>query len=330
MDSRCGRRIASSTEGAGRVLILGLNAYHGDSAACLVRDGEIVAAAEEERFRRIKHWAGFPSEAIRYCLAEAGASLADVTVVAVNSDPGASFLKKVGYALRSRPDLAPDPRSAAQPGQAAVDRGGARRGVSRARPSRARSSASSTTSRISPRASWCRRFARRPWSPSTASATSRAPPGASAASTAIDVEGRVYFPHSLGVFYQAHDPVSRLPALRRRVQGHGARPLRQARVPGRRCAGSCACARAAASSSTPPTSATTARRSTTPGQGGSPHVGTLFSPALEELLGPARAQGRAAQPTAIAISPAPPRPCTRRRSSISSAHLYTQAPASTA
>ena len=54
------------------MLILGLNAYHGDASACLLRDGEIVAAAEEERFRRIKHWAGFPSEAIRYCLQEAG------------------------------------------------------------------------------------------------------------------------------------------------------------------------------------------------------------------------------------------------------------------
>src|ERR1700674_2184214 len=87
------------------MLILGLNAYHGDASACLVRDGAIVAAAEEERFRRIKHWAGFPSEAIRYCLAEAGASPADIAVVAVNSDPGANFLKKVGYAVRRRPDL---------------------------------------------------------------------------------------------------------------------------------------------------------------------------------------------------------------------------------
>ena len=78
------------------MIILGLNAYHADSAACLVSDGEVIAAAEEERFRRIKHWAGFPSEAIRYCLSEAGATLADVAVVAVNSDPGASFLKKVG------------------------------------------------------------------------------------------------------------------------------------------------------------------------------------------------------------------------------------------
>lgn len=45
--------------------ILGVNAFHADSAACLVHDGRLVAAAEEERFRRIKHWAGFPSEAIR-------------------------------------------------------------------------------------------------------------------------------------------------------------------------------------------------------------------------------------------------------------------------
>ena len=43
------------------MLILGLNAYHGDAAACLVHDGEIVAAIEEERLRRIKHWSGFPS-----------------------------------------------------------------------------------------------------------------------------------------------------------------------------------------------------------------------------------------------------------------------------
>lgn len=43
------------------MIVLGLNAYHGDASACLVRDGELVAAAEEERFRRIKHWAGFPT-----------------------------------------------------------------------------------------------------------------------------------------------------------------------------------------------------------------------------------------------------------------------------
>ena len=53
------------------MIILGLNAYHGDSSACIVVDGKLIAAVEEERFRRIKHWAGFPTEAIKYCLDEA-------------------------------------------------------------------------------------------------------------------------------------------------------------------------------------------------------------------------------------------------------------------
>ena len=54
--------------------IIGINAFHGDSSACLLKNGVLIAAAEEERFRRIKHWAGFPSEAIRWCLLEAGIS----------------------------------------------------------------------------------------------------------------------------------------------------------------------------------------------------------------------------------------------------------------
>ena len=84
------------------MFILGLNAYHGDSSACLVRDGQLVAAAEEERFRRIKHWAGFPSEAIAYCLREGGISLGDVDHVAVNRDPRAHVLRKLAFALRHR------------------------------------------------------------------------------------------------------------------------------------------------------------------------------------------------------------------------------------
>ena len=48
--------------------ILGINAYHGDSSACLLKDGVVVCATEDERFRRIKHWARFPSEAIKFCL----------------------------------------------------------------------------------------------------------------------------------------------------------------------------------------------------------------------------------------------------------------------
>jgi carbamoyltransferase len=84
-------------------LILGINAFHGDSSACLLRDGEMIAAAEEERFRRIKHWAGFPTEAIRYCLAEAGARLADMDHVAVNHDPSANRWARLRFLITSPP-----------------------------------------------------------------------------------------------------------------------------------------------------------------------------------------------------------------------------------
>lgn len=85
--------------------ILGINSYHGDSSACLVKNNALIAAAEEERFRRIKHWAGFPSEAIRYCLAEAKISLGEVDHVAINQDPRANLWRKIGFTLAKRPDL---------------------------------------------------------------------------------------------------------------------------------------------------------------------------------------------------------------------------------
>lgn len=79
--------------------ILGINAYHGDSAACLVRDGILTAAVEEERFRRVKHWAGFPSESIRYCLGHSGLSLQDLHHVAVNRNPWSHWPEKLIYAI---------------------------------------------------------------------------------------------------------------------------------------------------------------------------------------------------------------------------------------
>ena len=85
--------------------ILGINAYHGDSSACLLKDGVLLAAAEEERFRRIKHWAGFPSLAIAYCLNEAGIRLDQVEHVAINQDPKANFWRKIRYTLIQRPSL---------------------------------------------------------------------------------------------------------------------------------------------------------------------------------------------------------------------------------
>ncbi len=87
-------------------IILGINAYHGDASACVLRDGILIAAAEEERFRRIKHWAGFPTEAIRYCLAEAGVSIDQVDHIALNRNPSANLLKKALFAFGKRPSLA--------------------------------------------------------------------------------------------------------------------------------------------------------------------------------------------------------------------------------
>lgn len=85
--------------------ILGLNAYHGDSAAALVVDGKLVAAAEEERFRRIKHWSGMPTEAIRWCLRDAGLGLGDVDHIAINRNPKVNNLRRALYVLRKRPSL---------------------------------------------------------------------------------------------------------------------------------------------------------------------------------------------------------------------------------
>jgi carbamoyltransferase len=85
--------------------ILGINAYHADVSAALVKDGQLVAAVEEERFRRIKHWAGFPTLAIQKCLEMAGIRGAEVTHVAISRDPKANLVKKGLSALQKRPDL---------------------------------------------------------------------------------------------------------------------------------------------------------------------------------------------------------------------------------
>jgi carbamoyltransferase len=82
------------------MIILGINAYHGDAAAAIVRDGKLIAAAEEERFNRIKHCAGFPTESIRYCLRAAGIGIEDVDHVGISRDPSAHLHKKVLFAAR--------------------------------------------------------------------------------------------------------------------------------------------------------------------------------------------------------------------------------------
>lgn len=80
--------------------ILGINAYHGNSSAAIVCDGQLVAAVEEERFNRVKYAAGFPAEAIRYCLKQAGLTLGEIHHVAVPRNPYARLATKIFYALR--------------------------------------------------------------------------------------------------------------------------------------------------------------------------------------------------------------------------------------
>ena len=85
------------------MLIVGLNAYHGDVAAAVLRDGQLVAALEEERFSRIKHVAGFPSHAIARGLAMAGATPADVDIWAIARGRRVHLLRKAWFGLTHRP-----------------------------------------------------------------------------------------------------------------------------------------------------------------------------------------------------------------------------------
>ena len=82
------------------MIILGINAYHGDSSACIFVNGKLVAAIEEERIRRIKHWAGFPSESIKFCLRECDIGIEDVDHITISRDPSANIYKKITHSFK--------------------------------------------------------------------------------------------------------------------------------------------------------------------------------------------------------------------------------------
>ena len=83
--------------------ILGLNAYHGDVSAALLVDGQLIAAVEEERFRRIKHCSGFPHTAAAACLSAAGMKASEIDLFAVSRDPRAHLWRKALFLVRHRP-----------------------------------------------------------------------------------------------------------------------------------------------------------------------------------------------------------------------------------
>ncbi len=182
--------------------ILGINAYHGDSSACLVVDGELVAAVEEERFRRIKHWAGFPSESIRYCLEAADIKMPDVDIVAINQDSRSNLGKKLAFTLTERPELG--------------------KILNRVRNKRKREGTVEQLVKMFPNSSFegevqnvehhlahlASAFLVSPYNEAAVVSVDGFGDFASAAwgigqGTKINIDDRVYFPHSLGVFYQA-------------------------------------------------------------------------------------------------------------------------------
>src|SRR5262249_38021171 len=184
------------------MIVLGLNCFHGDSSAALVRDGELVAAAEEERFRRVKHWAGFPSQAIKFCLAEAGVKVSEVDHIAINQDSRANLVGKLHYILAMRPD----PRLV----------------WNRWKNRRARVDIARVVEQTVPSAAFDRpvhavehhvahlssAFHVSPFERAVVLSVDGFGDFASAAwgvgeGTMIRVDGRVYFPHSLGIFYSA-------------------------------------------------------------------------------------------------------------------------------
>ena len=184
------------------MLILGLNAFHGDSSACIVCDGTLIAAAEEERFRRLKHWAGFPSQAIAYCLNEGAVTLADVDHIAVNQDSNVHLGRKIAYLVRQLPD----PALVLQKIRTRRHREGVPERLARELPGPAfKGSFHNVEHHL------CHLYSAYYVSPFEDAAIVSVDGFGDFSSSAwgmgsngkIAIDGRVFFPHSLGVFYQA-------------------------------------------------------------------------------------------------------------------------------
>ena len=213
--------------------VLGLNAYHGDVSAALLRDGQLVAAVEEERFRRIKHWAGFPSLAIRKCL-----DIAGIGGQRCRTSRSAATRRRTccGRGCSRSPIVRTSASSSIGSAMPARFATSTHRSQTRSA-FRATTSPGFTTSSIIRRISRARssslRSTRPRSAPSTASATSSARRCAIGNGNRLDVLDKVYFPHSLGMLYTAVTQYLGFPRLRRRVQGDGSRAVRPAAS--RRC-----------------------------------------------------------------------------------------------
>ncbi len=266
--------------------VLGINAYHGDASAALVKDGKLIAAVEEERFRRIKHWAGLPTLAMEYCLKTAGIRFGDLEHIAINLNPRVNHLRRLMHVLKHRPSLklllnrlkklnkttsVRDAIAGAFPGETM------RADIHHIEHHLAHLASSYLCSpfeeAVNLSVDGMGDFASAAW-------------GLGRGNT-LQVDGRVYFPHSLGIFYSALTQWLGFPHYGDEYKIMGLAPYGQPKYvePMRQIV-----------------------RVQTDGtfeldlrffrhhaeavpytwDNGSPEVGTLFTPALEELLGPAR------------------------------------------
>ncbi len=82
-------------------IILGLNCNHADSSACLIKNGELLVAIEEERINRVKHWAGLPVKSIEECLRFSKTKIEDITDISINSNPMSNIKEKIIYFLKN-------------------------------------------------------------------------------------------------------------------------------------------------------------------------------------------------------------------------------------
>jgi len=184
--------------------VLGISAYHGDAAAAVVVDGRLVGAVAEERFTRVKHWAGFPSEAVRSCLDMAGLDAWAVEHFAIARDPRAHLLRKALYTFLHRPSL-----------RLLRDRAMNRRRVSDAASALA-NALSLPVGHVRSRIRWVEHhpahlasaFFVSPWEEAAVCALDGFGDFVSASwgigsGRRLTVMGRVHFPHSLGLFYLA-------------------------------------------------------------------------------------------------------------------------------
>lgn len=193
--------LAQQFENVG-MIILGLNAFHGDSSACIMRNGALIAAAEEERFTRVKHWAGFPAEAIKFCLTEAGIKIDAIDHVALNQDSRANLGSKLLYLLKTRPS----PALVLERLQHRRVREGVPELLQRCFPELKRAPQFNRVEHHFAHLSSA--FHVSPFSEAVVASVDGFGDFASAAwgvgnDTEIDIEGRALFPHSLGILYQA-------------------------------------------------------------------------------------------------------------------------------